>query len=97
MNLKPIFFAALLFSAPASQLSALPSTVIVIAEESLTDATAQRVLDEAAPQFGESSTSLMSQYRAGTVSITDLGPVRGGNRYEVSRGNNIIIVDIIDM
>jgi hypothetical protein len=84
-KLPILLLSALLLAAPASQLSALPSNVILTAEESLTDATAQQVLDAAAPLVGESSASLMSQYRAGIVTITDLGPVRGGHSYRVSR------------
>jgi hypothetical protein len=91
MNFRHVVFAFLLFSASASVVHALPSTAILVAEESLTDATAQQVLDAAAPLIGESSASLFSQYQAGTITITDLGPVRGGHRYQVSRGQDIVI------
>lgn len=96
MNFRHVVFAFLLFSASASALHALPSTAIVVAEETLSDATAQQVLDAAAPLIGESSASLFSQYQAGTTTITDLGPVRGGQRYQVSRGHSIVIELIVN-
>lgn len=96
MNFRHIVFAFLLFSASASVVHALPSTVVLMAEETLTDATAQQVLDAAAPLIGESSASLFSQYQAGTITITDLGPVRGGHRYQVSRGQDIVIELVIN-
>ena len=90
-----ILFTGLLMAASASPLSALPATAILMAEETLTDATAQQVLDAAAPLMGESSASLYARYQAGSVTITDLGPIRGGHTYRVSSRDTIIIVDLI--
>ena len=94
-QLSILFLAALLWAAPASQLRAhAPDSRHLMAEETLSDATVQQVLDAAAPLVGESSASLYSQYQAGIVTITDLGPVRGGHRYQVSRANSFV-VDLI--
>lgn len=94
MNLKPIIFAALLFSAPASQLSALPSSATVLADEPLSDAQARRVLDAVATHFGTTSAVLFTEYKAGTVIIKDLGPVDNGHRFEVVRGIDWIREDL---
>lgn len=94
-NLPIVMLSALLLAAPASQLSALPSTAILMAEETLTDATVQQVLDTAAPLLGTTSVSLYAGYQTGSVTITDLGPIQGGNRYAVSTRADYIVVDII--
>jgi hypothetical protein len=90
-----LFIGALLWAAPASPLNALPASTIFLAEETLSDATVQQVLDAAAPLVGESSASLYARYQAGSVTITDLGPIRGGYTYRVSSGDTIIIVDLV--
>lgn len=94
-QLSILFLAALLWAAPASPLSALPASTIHLAEETLTDATSQQVLEAAAPLMGESSASLYARYQAGSVNITDLGPIRGGHTYRVSSGDTLIIVDLV--
>jgi hypothetical protein len=93
MNFKHILLAALLFSASASPLSADSARSILAATESLSDATVQRVLALAAPLLGTSSANLNAGYQAGTVTITDLGPVRDGHRYGVTRGSDYVIID----
>lgn len=91
-----LLVAGLLLAAPASPLSARMVPELGLAEESLSTATAQQVLDATAPHVGESSASLYAQYEAGTVTITDLGPVRGGNQYQVSKpGANGFVIDIV--
>lgn len=89
-----LFIGALLWAAPASPLNARLTPATCVVEETLSDATVQQVLDAAAPLVGESSASLYRQYQAGIVTITDLGPVRGGHRYQVSRANSFV-VDLI--
>jgi hypothetical protein len=92
-----LFFAGLLMAAPASAAHTHLTPASYVVEEALSDATAQQVLDAAAPQVGETAASLYGQYKSGAVQIADLGPIRGGHRYEVSRGQDfIIIIDIID-
>jgi hypothetical protein len=91
-----LLLAGLLLAAPVGQLSARTAPDMALAEESLGTATAQQVLDAAAPLVGESSASLYTQYTAGVVSITDLGPIRGGHRYQVSKaGVYDFVIDIV--
>jgi hypothetical protein len=96
MKIVHVLFAALLFAAPASQLSARISSFPTV-QMTLSDATAQKVLDAAAPRIGESSASLYARYQAGSVTITDLGPISNGNRYAVYHRSQVdyIVVDII--
>lgn len=95
MKFKQFIFAALLFSACASAttLSAHASTVSLGGGKTLTDATTRRVLDAAAPLLGVSSAQLYTEYQTGLVTIAYLGPIRGGHRYGVTRGNSYIITD----
>jgi hypothetical protein len=94
-QLPILLLAGLLLAAPASQLSAHRAPVLLLTNATLSDATAQRVLQAAAPLFGTSAERLYSGYQAGSVTITNLGPVRGGTRYEVSQGNLSFILDEI--
>jgi hypothetical protein len=66
---------------------------IALADETLSDATAQRVLEAAAPQLGTTAATLYAEYQGGRVSITDLGPSARGHSYGVTRGTNFIIID----
>jgi hypothetical protein len=97
-QLPILLLAGLLLAAPASQLSAHTASMPQAqADETLSDATAQKVLDAAAPRIGESSASLYARYQAGSVTITDLGPISNGNRYAVYHRSQVdyIVVDII--
>jgi hypothetical protein len=98
-QLPILFLAALLLAAPAGQLSAHALPASLVADESLSDATVQQVLDLAAPLVGESSASLYRRYEAGTVTITDLGPILGGHRYAVhyQAGAEFVIVDEMNL
>jgi hypothetical protein len=96
MKAASLLLAGLLLAAPVGRLSARALPAFVQADETLSDATAQQVLEAAAPQIGESATSLYAQYQSHLVAITDLGPIRGGHRYAVSKaGAYSIIIDLV--
>jgi hypothetical protein len=92
-KLPLMLFAGLLLAAPASRLSAHSAFSTTMAEESLDDTTARRVLALAAPLLATTSLTLYAEYQVGIVTITDLGPIRNGRRYGVTRGSDYIIID----
>lgn len=94
-KIKLLLFAAMLLAAPVSRLSARTTAVPMVTEETLSDATVQQVLEAAALQIGESYSSLNSLHQAGTLTIIDLGPVRDGRLYRLSRTDTDWVTDIV--
>ena len=94
--MKPLLvlsISALLLAGPVHASSAGIAPDIALADETLSDATAQRVLEAAAPHWGTTSATLYAEYQGGRVSITDLGPSARGHSYGVTRGTDYIIID----
>jgi hypothetical protein len=93
MKISHLLLSAFLLATPASRLSAHSAFSTTMVEESLDDATARRVLSLAAPLLATTSLTLYAEYQVGIVTITDLGPIRNGRRYGVTRGSDYIIID----
>jgi hypothetical protein len=100
MKKLPIFLlAGLLLATPASQLSARRTPVLLMAEESIPDATVAYLLQLAAPHFGVSASTLEAAYTSGRASVTHLGSQGTAHHYRVGylsqTAEYVIISDLI--